>query len=130
MHSIRLRGPWQFELSRETTSREGKAKLPVDLLTLLTDDECADDSTSMILQRYFNLPTGLSNSDQVHLSIGGLTEGFSVALNSEPLPVEASENLTYVLDVTSKLQPRNELIVTITPKSSTEINMEVALQIG
>ena len=94
-HSIRLRGPWQYEvlalavadasggliLADSEVPPPGVIELPGDWSAALG----ADFRGLARLTRRFGLPTGLSQSSRVWLAIEGVAGTAAVALNSQTL---------------------------------------------
>jgi len=146
-HSIRLRGPWQCEpLAFAEIAVDGSmiwtdTDLPTPAAIELPGDWSAalgrDFRGIARLTRRFGLPTGLSSSSRVWLTLEEVAGTAAVALNTHALGSTASEddslrfreslaNLPQRLastlkgspqfcparwDVTSLLQPRNELTI-------------------
>lgn len=87
MHSIRLRGPWRFEVLErlagdESRRDEGKQKMPADW----TETLGADFRGTVRYTRTFHQPTGLEPGQQVWLVIEGVTSSGAVTLNDTRLP--------------------------------------------
>lgn len=103
MHAIRLRGPWTIELhspgAASTLSLEVTA--PVSLSKMIPQEFCG----TVRCLRSFGCPTGLSESDEIHLAWGKWLWPIAAILNGQPLAsVESNRSL-----LTVSLQSRNEL---------------------
>jgi hypothetical protein len=148
-HIIRLRGPWQCEpLAFAGIAVDGSViwtdtELPPPAVIELPGDWSAaigrDFRGLARLTRRFGLPTGLSPSSRVWLTLEELAGTAAVTLNDHPLGSTTSEgdslrfceslaNLPQRFaallqsepqlcpvrwDVTSRLQPRNEVAITL-----------------
>lgn len=84
MHTIRLRGPWEYEplecMDDRPLPPSGKVKLPCDWHELL-----GDFRGTIRFRRAFHTPTGLNLGEQVWLIIDAFYEESSVKLNDKPL---------------------------------------------
>ncbi len=86
MHTIRLRGPWQYEvLSRsdgaKAPSAAGKQKMPADWSETLGGDFYG----TVRYRRTFHSPTGLEEGQPVWLVVEGVRSRGHVTLNSQTL---------------------------------------------
>ena len=108
MHIIRLRGPW--ELSRAGAAEAGVAhNLPATCAEL----QHAGLAGAIQAVRRFGLPTGLEAADVVSICLeGGPSEYTSVQFNGESLAPVRLDGGKPVIDITQRLQPRNELALT------------------
>jgi hypothetical protein len=115
MHTIRLRGPWQYEVldapdpSAGTTggpsSRSGRIRLPsADWSRILAPDYCG----RILLRRSFARPTGLTGQS-VYLAISAVAAAATVTLNDQPLASIRPHECPLRLEITGDLQPRNVL---------------------
>lgn len=107
-HSIRLRGPWQYEvLSAEAPPKgptSGTLKMPSDW-----GDSLGSDFRGRVLyRRRFNCPTGLTGQS-VKLCFLGAEPEAQISLNGQKLGRVAGTVESTVFSVTDLLQPHNEL---------------------
>lgn len=82
MHTIRLREPWEIEVS----------------------------VGCVVYRRHFNRPTGLEQGDVVQLRFEPLSPDLSVRFNDEPLAENSTEGLA-AWDITPQLQLRNSVTI-------------------
>lgn len=114
-HTIRLQGPWQYRVVEDRSAEP----LAADLLAgeMRLPDHWPQPLEvpfrgTVRCRRTFNWPTVLSRGEHVLLLVEG--EGVcAIALNGQPLaPPKASEGLT-ICELTSILEPHNELLIDI-----------------
>ncbi len=87
MHSIRLRGPWRYEVVERIAGdasrpASGKQQMPADWGEILG----SDFRGTVRYRRTFHQPTGLELGQAVWLVIEGVTSHATVVLNGTPLP--------------------------------------------
>ncbi len=119
LHSIRLRGPWQFFLYKaDGTFDQVRQPLEQELPA-----SWREGSQEVTAKRKFNCPRNLLPGQRVLIQIQSLAELGEVQLNDEPLPPLADpgilvpepkrrtifEGLTTYFEITSQLEPFNEL---------------------
>lgn len=107
-HAIKLKGPWTVRLVTQSTD-SGPADpqvvhLPADWRTLFGDDAAAVE-----FQRRFNRPTGLTSEHRVRIEFHDVPGLAGVQLNGRPLPIATDRAGVQTVDVTSSLEPHNEL---------------------
>ena len=104
VHTIRLRGPWQFQAQPHTgAAHSGKANLPATAASLLGEAF----SGRLVLTRRFNCPSNLEPHEQVSLVIATAGTLVRVALNGADLPPAVGDPAA--LPLTPHLAPSNEL---------------------
>lgn len=89
-HSIRLRHPWE-----EVSAGDGR----------------------IVFRRRFNKPTGLDDSQRVALEVDRTLLAADISLNGTPLG-QLSPGQPFAADITSLLQPANELKVDADPHTA------------
>ncbi len=129
-HRIHLRGPWEYEwLSRESKpsdvgsagqdwsvrtagldgiQEQGRVKLPADWQTLF-----GLVSGHVRFRRRFGQPTNLDMDEHIFLVFEGVGDTARVSLGQRLLGVILRNQQAARFEVTSFLQPRNELIVDV-----------------
>ena len=138
MHSIRLRGPWQFVIDPDNTdaSRAGKISLPGDWAKPIVDLDpgSASQPTRIMMTRTFNAPTGIESS-KIYIVIENLGPPAelrtSLTINDqqvEPLVSEASDE-SRRFDVTPHLAAHNQLAIQVTLNPTRNYFGEVTIQI-
>jgi len=118
MHSIRLRGPWRYEVIErlagdESLAAAGKQKMPADWSAVLGDDFRG----TVRYRRKFHQPTGLEEGQQVWLAIDGVTSSGEVTLNHTPLAacgLAAQRPEPWRYEIQHLLSPTSELIIDVT----------------
>lgn len=120
MHRIRLRGPWEY--SRE--GKTGRLNFPT------TWGSAFEGARAPVqLKRTFGGPERIEPGDKVWLSLD-LGRPAKVILNGELIgEIDSGPSK---IDVTSRLQPRNNLVLTMEPPPQgerDEIILEAALLI-
>ena len=123
MHTIRLRGPWNYiplcrtRWTADGTSQEidgpvpepGRLQIPADWQETLG----ADFYGRVCYQRAFQCPTGLTDQDQVFIMIDQVDALGSVTLNDQHLgEIPAGADPTR-FEITILLQQRNQLEVVV-----------------
>lgn len=113
MHSIRLRGPWRYEVlerhsGEASLPRSGKQKMPADWSGVLG----SDFRGTVRYCRTFHQPTGLEEGQQVWLVIDGATSTAKVSLNDNPLAACGLAGNRY--EIRHLLLPTSELIIDVT----------------
>ena len=123
MHTIRLRGPWNYlPLCRTTWTAEGtsteiegtvppggRLNMPADWQSILGNDFFG----RVRFERHFHCPTGLTEQDQVFIAIEEVDALGSVQLNGQhvgDIPANAGPTR---FDITILLQQRNRLEVVV-----------------
>jgi len=112
-HTIRLRGPWEFEVaesaSASTSPRSGKAKLPCDWSETL-----GREFRGLVrYRRRFNRPSGLDPHERVWLIVEGVDAFGSATLNGRALGEVRGYALPASFDVTDLLAQGNELLLDV-----------------
>ena len=123
MHTIRLRGPWNYQPLARTTWTPTGTSLPTEEDVPAGGRLNIPSSWEPVLgenffgqvrfQRYFHSPTGLTEQDQVFIRIDEVDALASVYLNDQPLgdiPPGAGPTR---FDVTILLQQRNQLEIVV-----------------
>lgn len=119
MHTIRLRGPWRYEVLERRAGDQarpghGKQKLPADWSATLG----ADFRGTARYTRVFHQPTGLERGQQVWLVVEPGPSALAVKLNDQPLPPEAAgesdEGPFLRFAIGHLLSPTNHLIIDVT----------------
>ncbi|MEX0939089.1 MAG: hypothetical protein WDZ59_14595 [Pirellulales bacterium] len=120
MHTIRLRGPWQYEigepseavrhLSQPSRHRSGRLTLPGSW------SETAGEETSgpLVLRRRFGCPTGIRDGERVWLMIEPGDRPAELRLNGHLL-ARLIPGTPARHDITARLAHRNELEVSLSP---------------
>ena len=123
MHTIRLRGPWNYlPLCRTTWTAEGtstetegvvppggRLNMPADWQSILGNDFFG----RVRFERHFHCPTGLTEQDRVFIAIEQVDALGSVQLNGQHLgDIPATAGPTR-FDITILLQQRNRLEVVV-----------------
>jgi hypothetical protein len=119
-HRIRLRGPWECE------PLTGDPPPPARRMTLpcrWADGGLADYAGRVRFRRRFGSPTNLDPGERVWLTFGGVEGNWTASLNGVVLG-DGPE-----FEVTSLLQPRNELIVEIDGPATGGLWGEVAMEV-
>lgn len=114
MHTIRLRGPWHFEVVRAAAdsppplAASGRVTMPADWEASLG----ADFRGTVRYRRVFHRPTNLAPDDRVVLMFSEVRGALSAWLSGQPLASLASDERWF--DITSLLSDSCELIAEIT----------------
>lgn len=125
MHIIRLRGPWQLFAANATESEAIETAVPGDWSLL-----GADFPGPARFVRRFGIPTNLS-TERVSLVIEHVHAWASIALNGNFLGNQKDDDGSRKYDVTSLLQPRNEISIVLElngktgPGSLGEVRLEI-----
>ena len=138
-HRIRLRGPWEaqalwhFEQVPGAAARRSDANLPVpgrmQLPGRWRDVGWAGFAGRAEHLRRFGLPRQIDDSERIWLTFGGIEGRAAIRLNGEPLG-DADGGGSFEFEVTGRLRPRNELVVTVEADSDAGgLWGEVALEI-
>lgn len=123
MHSIRLRGPWQYtpiattrwtedgqsEETGTTVPESGKMKIPCDW----SDALGANFRGKVLFQRHFHQPTGLADGDIVCIRIEQVNALADVFLNHEAIGSASAKSGSVAFDIAGKLEPRNLLEIVV-----------------
>lgn len=122
-HTIRLRGPWQYEaLARTVLQKDGSTIAepgelpPPGTIQMPADwsDTLGEDFRGRVrYTRRFGRPSGLEAEDRVSLVLSGIRGRATVCLGAQLLGELAWEQQTAAFEVTSLLLARNELIVEV-----------------
>jgi hypothetical protein len=124
MHIIRLGGPWQL-FSAVADSEAIETTVPGDWSVL-----GADFPGPARFVRKFGLPTNLTQ-ERVSLVIERVHAWASIALNGNFLGNQTDEEAARKYDITSLLQPRNEISIVLElngkagPGSLGEVRLEI-----
>lgn len=104
-HVIRLRGPWEYEvLANEGAT--GIVQMPCNLAEIVE----TEFRGTVRFSRRFNRPTGLDEATRVWLVLEDDFEP-QVTLNGQTLVPPATQNVPTRLDITSRLQSHNILVL-------------------
>ena len=139
MHSIRLRGPWQYQILEKfdddlaklpqvasEKQPSGELRFPCDWAAPLTR------LSRLELRRSFNAPTGIGSS-LVAIVVDGLNPAenlnLTMALNHCSIPPTTS-GWSVRFDITTQIQPHNQLVFHITLNPRRTYPGEVTLQIS
>ena len=114
-HIIRLRGRWEFRVAlrlgpddtRELALPAGRVEMPCDWSASLGADFCG----RVVYRRPFNWTAALEPGQSVTLALDGVRQSAQVRLNGKSLGSIGPDPAW--LDVTSLLQPHNELLVDV-----------------
>lgn len=145
MHSIRLRGPWQFTVEPDANPpsqpRSGQIKLPADWAELMaiqpgnaepeTDANTAAKPARVELSRSFNAPTGIDSSRIVVAveNLGPPTElQTSFTINGQQVAATINHE-TQSFDITPQLVQHNQLAIRVTLNPARKYFGEVTIQI-
>ena len=134
MHSIRLRGPWRFEILpfQDFDGKQGELRLPCDWSEVIPSD-WPHSNLRVRFCRSFNRPTGITPSDRIDVVISNLPQWESLdpsvsingqAINGEPHP--AGDAWRY--EIAERLDAHNELVIQLQLESSGKHPGQVALQ--
>jgi Glycosyl hydrolase 2 galactose-binding domain-like len=123
MHTIRLRGPWQFEPVAVYIKRAGGdyVERTTDLPPGAKSTMPADWSDAfgphflgrVCYRRTFQKPTGLGGGDQVWLVVEPARSLAAVELNGTPLGTMRANDAAARFDITRLLADRNALAVEV-----------------
>ena len=123
MHTIRLRGPWQYTPiattrwtksgQSEETSTEvpppGSMKIPCDW----SDSLGSTFRGKVLFQRHFHKPTGLEDGDCIRIRIDQVNALAEVFLNHKVIGSISVENGSTAFEIEDELEPRNLLEILI-----------------
>lgn len=122
MHSIRLRGPWEFSI--RGTQITGRIVFPCswpEMIAAVSDAKPTAvflaEPLAVMLVRRFNKPTGLEEGNRVALLLRHCSPSVTAQLNGSPLTLREQSAGSHQADVTSLLGQRNELAVALEPPS-------------
>lgn len=141
MHSIRLRGPWQFTVEPDaenpSQTRSGQIKLPADWADLISTQPENADSTAAArqprveLSRSFNAPTGVESS-RIVVALDNLGSpaklDTSFTINGQTVAATITHE-TQSFDVTTQLEQHNQLAIRVTLNPARKYFGEVTIQI-
>ncbi|MCA9205923.1 MAG: hypothetical protein KDA59_22875 [Planctomycetales bacterium] len=129
LHTIRLRGPWQYEpLARTVWTADGEsaeltdgssehaALPPAGRVTMPCDwsESLGTDFRGRVrFIRYFNRPTGLDSATRVYLAIDEVDAMAEVQLNGHKLGQIRGADGTWRSEVTPILETRNALEIVV-----------------
>ena|SRR5687768_9205729 len=131
MHSIRLRGPWEFSIRGSGAS--GRIDFPCTWQQLV-DAAGGSIGEGIKLARRFNKPTGLEAGDRVLVWLRSPAAKLTAALNGTPLALQDQPDGSWQAEITTLLADRNELTVELAPPSPplpavADASLEVELRI-
>ena len=117
MHTIRLRGPWEFRVfadysrpdASDTDLPSGKIQMPTGWGASLWHDFRG----RVRFTRRFNQPTGLDNTEQVRLCVAAVNGLAIISLNDQVLAQVVDEGNDQRFDVLQLLRPTNQLVITV-----------------
>jgi hypothetical protein len=139
MHSIRLRGPWEFSIPN--TQIGGRVEFPCTWFELLTAAMNAgrsallsEEKASLTLKRRFHRPTGLESGDRVWLDMVSLSPSIRAELNGTPLALIEQSAGFWRAEIVDQLAGRNELTIDLEPPCPAPLDtcepiLEATLQI-
>lgn len=110
-HPIRLRGPWTVYGPGPAApdSAPVTAHLPADWRTLF-----GDRAGRARFVRRFNRPTNLDVDERVYIVLANVGGAVTLRVNGEPVEsAPAADRSACIFDITSRLQPHNELEIEI-----------------
>ena len=114
-HRIRLRGPWDCEpLAGEAPGAPAPAGGRMLLPGRWADAGLADFSGTVRFRRRFGYPGQIDADERVWLTCAGLADRAHVALNATVLAHDQDGREPFEFEITSLLQPRNELVMDVT----------------
>jgi hypothetical protein len=122
-HSIRLRGPWEYECPSNAALR-GRVPLPGDWPVAIAEHP----NFAWRIRRWFHQPTGLEPTSQVVLLVESAAVAVEIALNGTSLGRVATGQ-TGRFAIHEALLPRNELAMDLVPGLSSGWWSEVRLEI-
>lgn len=138
-HRIRLRGPWECEpVFRYAPSAAGikqsteqlPGPLRMTMPCLWNEGGLQDFAGKVRFRRRFGYPGRIDEGERVWLHFAAVIGNVVVSLNGEMLGKFGTENCPEEYDVTSLLQPRNELVVEVeSRKTNAGLCGEVAMLI-
>lgn len=108
-HQISLRGPWQYEWLSPPPDHQppsGRCTLPLDWET-----EWGRVVGIVACHRWFHRPTNLETHETVWVIAEGVRGGRRVCLNGQLLEDLAADQSVVALEVTNRLQRRNQLSI-------------------
>jgi hypothetical protein len=115
MHTIRLRGPWEYEPLENFLAPEaelpppGKITMPADWGETLGPEFRG----RVRYTRFFHLPTNLEPHERVWLEFESVDCAAHILLNEHHVGAFVGRDGEVQFDVTMKLQPRNRLDVVV-----------------
>lgn len=130
-HIIRIRGPWKRCVidgdvaHRDTDDSAEPAQGPAETVQMPSGwnaDLGPDFRGRVRYRRFFNCPTSLDASTPVHLVFQRIVGQACVELNGKELGETAWPSATGKFSVGQKLEPRNEIVVTVTALSDDELS--------
>lgn len=124
MHTIRLRGPWEYRRVDDTNLPFERLKLPADWSSVCRD---TTSSSSFEFRRSFHRPTGIEENDNVSIVLSQLPSATAI-LNGQPLGT-TSDDGSARLPIASLLADRNELQVLVDLRHNQSCMGEVVIQI-
>jgi len=124
-HRIRIRGPWQFRILQPAAPEEESqtVTMPRDW----TDDLGRDFQGVVEYSRFFNRPTNIDASTKLTLVFEQIIGDAEVTLNGEALVHLDWPNFPARVDVSGRLQNRNQLIVRVTAISAADFATRTAV---
>jgi hypothetical protein len=149
-HSIRLAGPWQFQVLAEGNTQapfdSGDLRLPFpsslgdDVILRLKSSQHAPVKMFVRLSRRFHRPTGLTDATQVWLRLV-MDQTADCLLNQQPLTPDqqpdafgskAGQGDCYACEISRQLRDYNLLEIDVpllpgeSPTAVTEVTLEIA----
>jgi beta-galactosidase/beta-glucuronidase len=134
LHTIRLRGPWEYTVEARTDASISSVNLPprgrVTMPATWAAYLGADFRGRVAYLRRFGKPTNLAPTEQVWLVCEGAAESASLAVNGHHLGSVTGPSSPAEFDVTKLLGERNELVATVESSQATGgLTGEVRLEI-
>jgi hypothetical protein len=113
-HSIRLLGPWQLRVE----NTELRITVPADLTDFVAPPQTAK------LERRFNRPTGLTESDRVHIQMDYTGELLDVECNGTTVEPACNDAGVTSIEVGPLLQPNNHLVFSLRYGAGDSLKLE------
>lgn len=114
MHVIRLRRPWvkrSYDASGQHTEN-AKANVPD------TETDAGSQTQKVVYTRSFNRPTGLDDQSGVFLNIADWSGKLNaIQFNQTAVKLPEMDSAPMRIDLTSRLEPSNEICIEILPSS-------------
>ena len=122
MHTIRLRGPWEYRPASQPTAALQRLKLPADWASVASEEPEAFE-----FYRSFQMPTGIEAEDEIYLVLQQLPSA-ELELNGQPLGSTTTDAAAR-FSIKQHLAQRNQLKITLSLTANQPCNGEVAIQI-
>lgn len=110
MHTIRLRGPWEYEplerVGAGPLPAPGKVKMPCDWAAMLGSEFRGD----VLYRRRFHTPTGLDLGEQVWIVFDALRGRANVSFNGHPIGEFSTDDCPARYNITSLLTDDSNML--------------------